>query len=96
MPPSAVSISTGAFTPAARQRRSTSIPSIPRQHAIEDDDIERLDRAEMQRILAGRDRRYDMAEFAKPVLDEPGGLGIIFGDQDAHRSVSVLVVGGIR
>ncbi len=69
-------------------------PVDPRHHAIEHDDVECLNGAQVKRVLAGRDGRHDMTEFAESVRNEPGGLGIILGEQDAHPLISVLVAGG--
>ena len=78
----AVRTRTGILAPAARRRRRTSKPSMPGQADVEDDEVGRLARRDLEALLAGAGDGDLVALLLEGVLDAARDRVLVFDDED--------------
>ena len=86
----AVRTRTGILAPAARRRRRTSKPSMPGQAHVEDDEVGRLARRDLEALLAGAGDRDLVALLLEGVLDAAGDRVLVFDDEDGGCHAAML------
>ena len=86
----AVSTRTGILAPAARSRRRTSKPSMPGQAHVEDDEVRRLARRDLEALLAGARDGDLVALLLEGVLDPASDRVLVFDDEDGGCHAGML------